>query len=114
MVLRRAETLKWGQVVLVGISKPTEIACRCALEVEIKVIANNAPQAKLSKKLGVPFGAGIEAVSGGCGGLILTEINVHQENVNLLGDDDYMLTVLVPYFLERSLFEVDKQTAEAS
>jgi len=53
-LLGRAEALGWKRVALVGMSELTEIACLCALESEIEIVAIIAPQAERAKLLGVP------------------------------------------------------------
>lgn len=102
----RAEALGWRRVALVGMSDLTEIAGLCALESEIEIVAVIAPEADRTSMLGVPVTADSDGLSQKCDGLILTEIDTRRtvQRQHASGDIDD-LKMLIPRFLERSLFE---------
>ena len=115
-LMARAKMLGWRRVALVGMSDLTEIACLCALESEVTIAAIVSPQSKRSTLLGVPVVADLHALPGGCDGLMLTQIDSHaqvgQPHALDGGDTPQML---IPRFLERSLFATDAPaTGEAS
>ncbi|SRR6056297_2856739 len=112
----RTEVLGWRRVALVGLSDLTEIACLCALESGIEIVAVIAPDADRARLLGVPVIADVEELPQSCDGLILTEIDARWtvQKQNDPGAVD-AFKMLIPRFLERSLFEADTPVArEAS
>lgn len=107
----RAEALGWWRVALVGMSDLTEIARLCALESEIEVVAVIAPQADRTSVLGVPVIADLHGLPEGCDGLILTEVDTRaRARQKSAANDSDALSMLMPSFLERSLFESDAGT----
>lgn len=111
----RAEALGWQRVALVGMSDLAEIACLCALESEIEIVGIIAPQADRATLLGTPVFADVHALPYGCDGLILTEIDTGRQAGQIDARDGDTLAMLVPRFLERSLFEAPAPaTGEAS
>jgi len=104
-VFGRAKALGWQRVALVGLSDMTEIACLCALESEIEIVAVIAPEADRESLLGVPVITSDDALPQRCDGLVLTQIDAHVRRQP--APEGGALATLIPRFLERSLFEVD-------
>jgi DNA-binding MarR family transcriptional regulator len=106
----RGEALGWRQVALVGMSDLTEIAGLCALESEIEIVAVIAPEANRTRVFGVPVIADLHALPKGCDGFILTAIDSLAKAPQQRASDLDAAAMLVPSFLERSLFEADTRT----
>lgn len=111
-VFGQAEGLGWQRVALVGLSDMTEIAYLCAQESPIKIVAIIAPEADRASLLGVPIIADGDVLLQRCDGLVLTQIDTSTRQQH--APDGSALTTLIPRFLERSLFEPEAPTTEAT
>jgi hypothetical protein len=103
-----AEALGWRRVALVGMLDLTEIASLCALESEIEIVAIVAPDTGRTSVVGIPVIASLHALDGDCDGLPLTQIDASRmSRKQYAAHSNAAFKMLMPRFLESSLFEAD-------
>lgn len=106
LVLKAALGRGWSRVALIGVSDLAEIATICALEQGVTVVAVVDDKTGITRFVGAPVVASIDAVSGGFDALIVTDLGATRETVMAalaaLGPDRVLVPALLGLRVDRS------------